>query len=99
MYGSKQEGFEGGVVRGRGGSWKGWFVETVRKYFVRNEKFRSEISRFREGLRVLKLEGLNLKMKLKCFKGVCRAYEFQRVEWYSTGLPRVRDRRFGRGLL
>jgi hypothetical protein len=59
----------------------------------------SEISRFQKGLRVLKLEGLNLKVKLKCFKGVCRAYEFQRVEfqrvkfqvkfqrveWYSTG--------------
>jgi hypothetical protein len=58
-----------------------WFAR-VRKYFVRNEKFRSEISRFQEGskvleevlkvLRVLKLEGFNLKvkLKLKCLKGI-----------------------------
>jgi hypothetical protein len=59
-----------------------WFAR-VRKYFVCNEKFRSEISRFRracdsrrvrfrEGVRVLKLEGFNLKvkLKLKCLKGV-----------------------------
>jgi hypothetical protein len=31
-----------------------WWFARVRKYFVRNEKFRSEISRFQEGVRVLK---------------------------------------------
>jgi hypothetical protein len=48
-----------------------WFAR-VRKYFVCNKKFRSEISRFRfwEGLEVLKLKGANLKVKLKRFKGV-----------------------------
>jgi hypothetical protein len=49
-------------------------------------------------LRVLKLVRLNLKVKLKCFKGVYRVYvfqrvkfqkvEFQRVGWYSTGSQR-----------
>jgi hypothetical protein len=59
-----------------------WFAR-VRKYFVRNEKFRSEILRFQEGskvLEVLKLEGFNLKvkLKLKCLR------VFQRVEWWSS---------------
>jgi hypothetical protein len=46
-----------------------------------------------EGLKVLKevlkLEGLNLKVKLKCFKGVCRAYKFQRVEFQKVEFQRV----------
>jgi hypothetical protein len=61
------------VVRGR----VRWFVN-----FVRGEKFRSEISRFREGV-IPKLKGLNLKvklkLKLKCFKDVRKVYVFRRV--------------------
>jgi hypothetical protein len=46
-----------------------------------------------EGLKVLKevlkLEGSNLKVKLKCFKGrVFQRVEFQRVGWYLTGSQR-----------
>jgi hypothetical protein len=56
------------VVRGRG--------SRVRKYFVRDEKFRSEISRFQEGV-IPELKGLNLKVKLK-LKLKSRRVVFQR---------------------
>jgi hypothetical protein len=87
----RKEGLEGEVVRRRGSSWKG---SRVRKYFVHDEKFRSEISRFQEGV-IPKLKGLNLvvklKLKLKRFEGV-RTYVSRRVVteggnggWCSTG--------------
>jgi hypothetical protein len=83
--------------KGKGSSFLEWFAR-VHKYFVRNEKFRSEISRFQKGLRVLKLEGLNLKVKLKCFKDVPEG-GVPEGEVVFDRLPRVWDRRFGRGLL
>ena len=48
-----------------------------------------------EGLKVLKLEGLNLKvkLKLKCLKGIPEG------RMVFDRFPKVRDRRFGRGLL
>jgi hypothetical protein len=101
--------------KGEGLSFLEWFAR-VRKYFVRDEKFRSEISRFRracdsrrvrfrEGVRVLKLEGFNLKvkLKLKCLKGVPEGGipEGGVLEGgvVFDRFPKVRDRRFGQGLL
>ena len=46
-----------------------------------------------EGLRVLKLEGLNLKVKLKCFKGIPEGGVPEGGVVFDR-LPKVRDRRF-----
>jgi hypothetical protein len=88
--------------QGKGSSFLDWFAR-VRKYFVCNEKFRSEILRFQEGirvLRVLKLEGFNLKvkLKLKCLKDVPKGGVPEGRVVFDRFL-RVRDRRFGQGLL
>jgi hypothetical protein len=85
--------------KGEGSSFLEWFAR-VRKYFVRDKKFRSEISRFRfrEGLEVLKLKGANLKVKLKCFKCVPEGGVPEGGVVFDR-FPRVWDRRFGRGLL
>jgi hypothetical protein len=89
--------------KGEGSLFLEWFAR-VRKYFVRNKKFRSEISRFQEGLKVLekvlKLKGFNLKvkLKLKCLKGVPEGGipegGVPESKVVFDRLPKVRDRRF-----
>ena len=55
-----------------------------------------------EGLKVLKevlkLEGSNLKVKLKCFKGIPEGGVPEGGVVFDR-LPKIRDCRFGQGLL